>query len=60
MKLVFKSLAMSSTSQKPALWRVFAYSLPGLPRPTINLMGAVMVPLESKSPTHAKAEVGLL
>ena len=28
--------AISSTAMKPALWRVRAYSLPGLPRPTIN------------------------
>ena len=34
---------MDSTNQAPALWRVFSYSGPGLPRPAINAMrGAVI------------------
>src|SRR5436853_4650109 len=30
--------ASSSTSQKPALWRVASYFLPGLPRPTMSFI----------------------
>src|SRR5262245_39911669 len=31
-------LATRSTAMKPALWREPRYSLPGLPRPTINFI----------------------
>ena len=32
----FQRAASFSTSEYPALWRVFAYSAPGLPRPTMR------------------------
>src|SRR4029434_11122642 len=35
--------ANSSANQNPALWRMFAYSRPGLPRPATRRMGVFMV-----------------
>ena len=34
--------ASAATYQAPALWRVYVYSGPGLPSPTISCMGCVI------------------
>ena len=47
--------ATSSTHQKPALWRVASYFLPGLPRPTMSFMMRIAHCRYSGKPTPRRA-----